>query len=138
LPDFVDLGAAWSFDLYRGPLSLADQSARAIGDVTEIRPLFASASDSPTSCHTLLVSSILVDQGNRGTEFDDGTGKLRHVDNFRTREFVFKFGNARLIDFLLRFGSLIFRILGQIYIVGDGLLDPLNEASPLNPNAWGT
>ena len=28
--------------------------ARAIGDVTEILPLFASASGSPTSCHTLL------------------------------------------------------------------------------------
>ena len=61
-----------------------------------------------------LVSSILVDQSNRGTEFDYNNGKLRHVDNFRTREFVFKLGNASLIDFLLCFGSLIFRILGQI------------------------
>jgi hypothetical protein len=51
---------------------------------------------------------IPVDQRNSGTEFDDVSGKFRHVDNVSPRELVFQLGDASLIDFLLCFGRLIF------------------------------
>jgi hypothetical protein len=53
LPDFVSFCATRGLNLHGS--TLLPINARAIGEVTEIFPLFASASGSPTICHTRLV-----------------------------------------------------------------------------------
>jgi hypothetical protein len=51
---------------------------------------------------------LLINQSHCGSEFDGITGKLGYVDDFGTRELVYQFRYSRLIDLLLRLGSLIF------------------------------
>ena len=122
-PDFINLSTAWSVNLYGGPLRLADQR-RAIGEVTETFPLFASASGSPTICHTFFSAGILFHQRHGRPELDRIARKLRHVDHFSTCELIFDFRKPRLVDLLFCPSSLIFRILSKIGIVGDRVLNP--------------
>ena len=65
---------------------------------------FRLAHDLPYS----LFAGLLINQSHCGSEFDGITGKLGYVDDFGARELVFQFRYSRLINLLLRLGSLIF------------------------------
>ena len=74
-----------------------------------------------------LLADILFDQCYCGPKFNHIAGKLRNVDHLGTGELVFQFGDPGFVDFLFRPSGLIFRILGKIGIVGDRLLNLLNQ-----------
>jgi hypothetical protein len=108
---------------------------RAMGELTEIFPLRASASGSPTICQTFLspVSSsinvtvapnLIVSPDSFETSITSSTSK-----------FVLKFKNTGLIDLLVCLGGLVLRILGQVGIVGNRFLNPLNQTWTLDPGA---
>src|SRR4029077_16492650 len=131
LRDFIGLGTTRSFDLYGRAFGLADQHARnrrSHGDLALLHVGFWLADYLPN----LLLAGIFIYQRHRSPKFDGIARKPRYVDYFRTRELVFQLGNVDLIDFLFRLGSLIFRILSQIGIVGDRRLDSLHEATSLD------
>jgi hypothetical protein len=92
--------------------------------------LFTSASGSPTirrtffsalSCSTTEAPNLMV-----------SAKKLRYVDYFCARELVFELGNTSLVDFVFGRGSVVSRILSEMWIVGDGVLNSLHS---LGPNA---
>jgi len=116
LDDLVGLGAARRDDLDLRAFLLADEGRRASGEVMEILPFLASASGSPTICHTAFFSvssSIKVDGGAKG---DGVAGKLRHVDGLGTRQLVFEFVDAALVERLRFLRGMIFGILRKIAV----------------------
>jgi hypothetical protein len=75
----------------------------------------ASASGSPTSCHTVFFSvSSSISDGR--AEFDGLAGQLRDVDDFCARELILELGDAPLVDRLLLLGGMILGILREIAV----------------------
>ena len=97
----------------------------------EILPFLASASGSPTICHTFFFVGILVDQRHRRAELDGVAGQLRHVDHLGARELVLELGDAALVERLRFLGGVIFGVLRQV-AVRARLGDLLNDARPFD------
>ena len=47
----------------------------------------------------------------------------------------FQFGDTDLINFLLRLRRLIFRVFSKVWLVGDSILNPLNDAHSFDLSA---
>jgi len=56
----------------------------------------------------LLCAGLFRDQRDRGAKFDGVAGKFGDIDYFGPRKLILKLANARLDEFLLGLGSLIF------------------------------
>jgi hypothetical protein len=110
-------------------------NARASGEKIEILRFFASASGSPTICQTrfsLVSSSITVTVAPNLTVSPESFDTS--ITSART-SLVLKFRDASLVDFLLGFGGLILRILGQVGVIREGVLDAFADARAIGSSA---
>ena len=98
-PNLIDFSAARGFHLYRLSLALYNQRTRN-RRLTEMLPSSASASGSPTICHTLFspVSSSISD--TVAPNLIVSPESLETLITSARARLVFKLGNARLIDLL--------------------------------------
>ena len=92
-----------------------------------MRLFLASASGSPTICHTVFCSVSSSTTRDGRAELDGLAGQLRDVDHLGARELVLELGDAALVVRLLFLGGVILRVLRQVAMgarVGDLLDDP--------------
>ena len=97
-----------------------------------MRPSLASASGSPTICHTFFSSVSSSTSVTVAPNLIGVAGQLGYVDHVGARELVLKLGDAALVERLLLLGGMIFGILRQVAVrarVGD-LLNDARAARP--------
>src|SRR5262249_49013552 len=122
--DLIGFGAAGRNDFHVRTFGLADERARKRRRDRNLALLGVGLGLTDDLPHSFLVS-ILVDQRDRGAEFDGVAGEFGDIDHLGAREPILKLGDAAFVERLLLLGGVVLSVLRQVAVrarVGD-LLD---------------